>query len=321
MKFDFRQDVLVLPGNTLSACDGADCVQLKTLLWLASDLTLAEKPRQLAKLCGATEQELEGAISFWIDRGILVRDGEAAVAAMATVAEAPKKEKRTLVQRADTLPNYTSSELAELIERRHGLREMIDEAQRLLGKIFNPNEVNILVGMVDYLAIDEECILLLLAHCKRIGKNNLRAIEKYAFSLVDSGVSDAPSLEDRIAHIELLHSFEGEVRVLFGMKSRALSTKEKKMLGAWCDYGYDIDVVRRAYDITINSTNEPSMAYANAIIERWHAEGVKTAEEVDALLAREAEQKGEGTSLGNSFDTDDFFEAALHRSFDETAAK
>lgn len=321
MKFNYRQDVLVLPGNTLSACEGADGVQLRALLWLASDLSLAAKPRQLAKLVGCTEGEIENVIGFWVAQGILTNEEEAqAVMADAAPAPAPKKEKRTLVRRADTLPNYTTSEIAELIEHRLGLREMVDEAQQILGKIFNPSEINILVGMVDYLALDEECILLLLAHCRNIGKNNLRAIEKYAYSLVDAGITDAAALEERIVQLELLHGFEGEVRALFGMKSRALSAKEKKMLQAWCDYGYGIDVVRRAYDITINSTNEPSAAYANAILERWHSEGVRTAEEVDALLAREAEQKGEGTGLGNSFDTDDFFEAALNRSFGESGA-
>lgn len=319
MKFDFGKDVLVLPGTVLSLCNTADSVQLRTLLWLASDLSLSQKPRQLAKLSDCSEEEASAAIGFWRARGVLTDDEADAIPVMAEPQPAPKKEKRTLLRRADTLPNYTTTELAELIEHRQGLREMVDEAQQILGKIFNPSEVNILVGMVDYLALEEDCILLLLAHCKRIGKNNLRAIEKYAYTLVDAGITDATSLEERIVQIELFYSFEGEVRALFGMKSRALSTKEKRMMQAWCDYGYGIEIVRRAYDITINATNEPSVAYANAIIERWHTEGIKTVEEVDALLSREAEQKGEGTKLGNSFDTDDFFEAALQRSFENGA--
>ena len=318
MKLNFRQDVIVLPGTVLSCCDKADAARLRVLLWLASDLTLAQKPQQLAKLAGCTVKAVGEALEYWTECGVLTDSEDGAISVMASaVEEKPdkKQEKRTLIKRADVLPNYTSTELAELIEHRHGMREMIDEAQQILGKIFNPSEINILVGMVDYLALEEDCILLLLAHCKRIGKSNLRAIEKYAYSLVDAGITDATSLEERICRIELMYTFEGEVRTLFGMKSRALSTKEKKMLETWCGYGYDIEVVRRAYDITINATNEPSVAYANAIMERWHAEGLGTAEEIDARLLQEANEKGTATGLGNSFDTDDFFEAALQRSF------
>ena len=88
------------------------------------------------------------------------------------------------------------------------------------------------------------------------------------------------------------------------------------MLEAWCDYGYGIDIVRRAYDITISATNTPSPAYANAILARWNSEGLRTAQEIDARLEQEATEKGNaGTTLGNSFDTDDFFEAALKRTY------
>ena len=87
------------------------------------------------------------------------------------------------------------------------------------------------------------------------------------------------------------------------------------MLQKWCEFGYGIDVVQRAYESTVGATNTPSPAYANAILERWNSEGLRTAAEIDAKLAEEAVAKGEGTSLGNSFDTEEFFEAALQRSF------
>lgn len=319
MKLNFGQDALVLPGAALSVCERADAVQLRVLLWLASDLSLASKPRQLAKLADASEQSVHSAIDFWMAQGILVAQGEAAaVPTMAPLCEVKqeKNEKRVLIKRADTLPIYTSGELAELIEKRQGMRELIDEAQQILGKMFNPSEINILVGMVDYLAMDEDCILLLLAHCKRIGKHNLRSIEKYAYSLVDDGITEASALEEKITRLELLHSFEGEVRSMFGLKSRAWTSKERKMLNAWCDFGYGADVVRRAYEITVGAINEPSLAYANSILVRWNSEGLKTLQAIDARIAEEAEAKGDPTALGNSFDTDDYFEAALRRSFD-----
>ena len=319
MKFQFGQEVLVLPGAALSACESANAAQLRVLLWLASDLSLAEKPRQLARLAGCTEKELQAALELWRAAGVLSEGGEAVMTSVSVApetSEKPQKEKRTLIRRADELPTYTTTELAELIERRQGMRELIDESQQILGKMFHPGEINILVGMVDYLGMDEDCILLLLAHCKRIGKNNLRSIEKLAYSLVDDGVTEAGALEERIHRMEQLHTFEGEVRALFGMKSRALTSKEKKMLAAWNEFGYGIDVVRRAYEITIGAINEPSTAYADAILRRWSSEGLRTGAEIDAHLAKESAEKSGKITLGNSFDTDDFFEAALNRSYE-----
>ncbi len=319
MKLNFWQDVLVLPASVLSHLDTATPEQLRVLLWLASDLSLATKHKQLAKLAGCDAAQARDAVKFWCACGVMGEEGESAVPAMATASvEAPVKKK---LQRADELPNYTSTELAELLEARASVRVLIDEAQQILGKMFNPNDVNIMVGMLDYLGMNEECILLLLAHCKKIGKSNLRAIEKYAYTLVDKGINDVESMEAEICAVEAMHTFEGEVRALFGMKSRALTSKESKMLAAWLSFGYDINIVRMAYEITVNATGEASLPYTNAILEKWNANAWKTAAEIEAGMNAEREKR-EGSSsnkkeLGNSFDTDDFFEAALQRGFRE----
>ncbi len=318
MKLNFGQEVLVLPASVLSHLDAATPEQLRVLLWLASDLSLVSKHKQLAKLAGCDAATARAAVDFWCACSLLGEAGESAVPAMATVsAEAPVKKK---LQRADELPNYTSVELAELLEARASVRVLIDEAQRILGKMFNPNDVNIMVGMLDYLGMNEECILLLLAHCKRIGKSNLRAIEKYAYSMVDKGINDAETMEEEICRVEAMHTFEGEVRALFGMKSRALTSKESKMLASWLSFGYDVNIVRMAYEITVNATGEPSVAYTNAILEKWNANAWKTETEIEAGMTAEREKREGATGkkeLGNSFDTDDFFEAALQRGFRE----
>ncbi len=325
MKLNFQQDVINLPGSVLSHAD-ADATQLRVLLWVASDPSLAGKPRQLAKLADCTPKVADSALTYWRERGILT-DGEAlpVMATPTVTSDAAKPSSRVLMHRADELPTYTSTELAAMLEKRESLRILIDETQRMLGKIFNLSEVNTLVGMVDYLGMSMECILILFAHCKRIEKTSLRAIEKYAYSLVDRDITTAEALEEEIRTVEALRSFEGEVRALFGLKSRALTAKENKMLRAWVSFGYGIDVVRRAYELTVNATGEASLPYANSILERWNSEGLHSPEEIDRAnedqqtkKSGKAAQKGNGKpTLGNSFDTDDFLKAALRRSFPE----
>ncbi len=331
MKLNFQQDVLVLPASVLSCCADANDAAMRVLLWLASDLSLAEKPKQLAKLAECDPKSLKSILQFWKMYGVLSDETEDAVAAMAKIAEpvhkiekektdekSAQKETKTHLRRADELPNYTSVEIAELLEKRASVRVLVDEAQQILGKIFNPTEVNILIGMLDYLGMSEDCVMLLLAHCKRIEKTGMRAIERYAIVLADKGILSTDAMEEEIRRAELMHSFEGQVRTLFGMQKRSLTTRETKMLSAWLSFGYDIDIVREAYEMTVNATNEASLPYANSILERWNSEGLHTLEEIrsanEAEKAKKAAKKG-STELGNSFDTDDFFEAALKRSF------
>ena len=71
-----------------------------------------------------------------------------------------------------------------------------------------------------------------------------------------------------------------------------------------------IEIIERAYEITVNATNTASIPYANSILESWYSKGYRTIEQIEEAEAQRKAQKVEG-----SFDTDDFFEAALQRSY------
>lgn len=339
-KWNYGQGVLVLPSTVPEA--DATPEQLRVLLWLASDPTLFAKPAQLARLAGADRDEIGEILDFWQSVGVL-SDGKevqeskkaqrkptdkpaksATAKPMvdtkpATEAKPAAEAKPAFLARADELPNYSTAELSDLLEKSQSLRMLVNEAQNIWGKVFNPYEAQLLVGLSDYLRLDNEYILLLLAHSKRIGKKSLREVERYALRLVDDGVTDAAALEEFVKRTEARRTLQGKIRAMFGLGSRSFTAKENAMLDNWISYGYGEDIIRRAYEITVGAINEPSLPYANSILERWHSEGLDTAAQIDAKLDAEREKKGQAVMTG-SFDTDDFFEAALKRSYSTTDA-
>ena len=318
MKWNYGHGVVILPAEALSV--GATDEQIRVLLCLAKDASLAEDPARLAKEAKVKEGQIEGLLAFWQTKGILISE-DAAVPAVAEVAE-PKAAR--VLPRADEIPGYSSSELSEMLEKRTALRSMVDDAQQILGKMCNTYEVNLLLGMTDYLGLDEKYILLLLSHCRRIEMTSMRSIERYAIRLVDKGICTVPELEVWVEQAESLHTLEGQVRRLLGMNSRALTEKQKKMLEAWQSYGYGEDVIRLAYETTADTISEPNLNYLNSILERWHSEGLKTAEEIKRKREEEAAQKSarkKGKDAGSSFDTDEFYEAALRRTFQKKDGK
>lgn len=309
LQWNFGDRVLNLPAAALSA--GADAAQLHILLLCAAgeDAEAVYPP-----------SAVKDALAFWRRAGVLAGEEEPeAKAAMARPAAIPAAEPEPKpagkLARADEIPTYSAAELNGMMDRRRSLRVMVDEAQRICGKMFNVYEVNILIGLTDYLGLDEDYILLLLAHCMHIGKTGMRVIERYAISLVDGGVTTVPALEEHIRVREERHTLEGKVRAMFGMKSRSLTDSERKKIAAWMEYGYGEDVIRRAYEITVDTIHEPSMKYVHAILDRWHAEGLTDLGQIDRKLAEEREAKTAATGGNGSFNTDAFFEKALRRSF------
>lgn len=135
--------------------------------------------------------------------------------------------------------------------------------------------------------------------------------------MMDEGIDTVGALKEKLKELDKLKENESFVRKLFGMKSRALTAKEKKCITQWFGkLGYSREMVERAYEITVSATNEPSVPYANAILERWYAEGLKDLEDVDKAEAERIAQSG-NTPQDGSFDTDDFFESALQRSYNK----
>ena len=316
-KINYGASVGCFPKSALDVVKRAGADELKVLLFLCSCEGNADE-RKLVKLTGCKSESVRDALCFWRGAGIIdPAEGEPTPVAETeeTVTSTPEPEKKPetkkKLQRSEELPNYTSKELSDILEKRSDTATLINECQNIMGKIFNVREINVLIGLCDYLTLDTEYIMILLTYCMSIGKKNLHFAEKLAFSLYDAGICTSEQLSEELRRRELAESAEGRIRTLFGIGERAFTSKEKKLISAWIgDMGYPIEIIERAYEATADATGKGSIPYANSILERWYSEGLKTLEDIEASHKKKAEQKDTGNS---SFDMDDFFAAAVKR--------
>lgn len=258
------------------------------------------------------------------ERFVLVRQSAEKLAvkparrAKKTVGEDPEAEPiRQTIRAHRELPHYSSEEMAKYLEKHTDVRELVDCCQNISGEIFSPSAVEIILGLHDYLALTPEYIMLLFAHAKKLGKKSVRYVEKTAIELADEGVTSYQELEERLKNREKRETMDAFVRGLFGLRTRALIPKEKEMLDRWIfKMNYDRDIISRAYEITVTNTGKPALAYANKILENWYEAGLRTLPEIDEAL-EEYKKAHEGQpAAGTSFDTNDFFEAAIRRSYE-----
>lgn len=322
LQFTYGNGVVVLPAAVTQHLNRATKKDIAVLMALALEPSLRENAEiakaRVATALSLSEGEVESAIGFWRGAGVLVVGESAEQAAPARDAALPVAEEKGQAPKvvADNgLPVYSSEELAGVLERRQELSSLIDECQRVMGKVFNTREIGLIAGLRDYLELEEEYILLLLSHCVRMEKKSIRYVEKMAISLHDEGVTEAADLEERLQKIEVMSSAIGKIRTMFGLNSRALTAKEKSMIETWlCSMKYDDDVLQAAYEVTVNAIGKASIPYTHSVLERWHAAGYRTLADVEQAIAAYRQQKTSGQS---SFDVDDFFEAALKRSYGE----
>jgi DnaD/phage-associated family protein len=107
------------------------------------------------------------------------------------------------------------------------------------------------------------------------------------------------------------------------MGDRTLTPQEKKYFSTWIyEFGYDMDIIRKAYEITVDTKGSPKMSYMNSVLANWNRDGLRTLEQIEEAQTafneskkKERGEKVQGTSAPQgTFDTEDFFEAAVRRS-------
>ena len=328
-RINYGDAVGVFPKSALDVIKRAGEGEIKILLCLCACEGNADE-KKLSKLSGVSADGVRDALAFWRGAGVIVsadvpaalqedtdecgdeRADERGDEKESREVEAPKKAVSKKLSRSEELPNYTSEELAEILENRTETATLINECQNIMGKVFSVREINVLMGFVDYLSLDCEYIMILLTYCMSIGKKTLHYAEKLAFALYDEGICTASELSEEIRRRELAAASEGKIRLMFGVGERALTSKEKKFIASWTgEMGYGLDIIERAYEETANTTGNASFAYANSILERWYSEGLRTLEEVEASYNKKKEE-GKTGQYTSTF-SDDFFDAAVRR--------
>lgn len=313
---NFADGVINLPRSVANNIKSATRDDIAALIALLSDPRVCvadvddDVIADISAAAGLTKQSLLASLSFWRGAGVISIDGAPSALPATTspaAAAAPSAEAARTKKPAPRreLPELTGQEAEAMIAASPERRSLLNECQQTIGHIFDNNESALILSMREYLGLEDEYILLLLAYCARIGKKNVRYAEKVAFSFYERGIDTSEALVEELTWREASRSDESRLHTLFGHN---LTKKEQEYFERWSrEFGYGYDMMEAAYEATVNAIGKHSAPYMNKVLESWHGLGYKTPEDVDTTKKRRAEL------YGDSFDVDDFFRLAVLR--------
>ena len=108
-----------------------------------------------------------------------------------------------------------------------------------------------------------------------------------------------------------------EVAEGIGIRDRELSPTERQYLTAWIEDGHTKDAILIAYDKTITRCGTLKWPYMRAILSRWKAAGIHTAEDI----ARDSRRGGRPSGFPERADEERYYEdlkRAYHEEEDAT---
>lgn len=312
-----------LPSELRALLDKADDADLRVLLTLTmlADADTAVAPVDgLCDILSLDGGEVAASLKFWRGAGVIEnasRCPSKKKTGTASETSLSVAHRRGAVEQSSRTDDYSTRELADIMEKHVVSPQFIDEAQRVMGKMFRTYDIGILVGIVERLGFEEEAVLLMLNYAVGKGKRTMRYAETLAMALYDDGITDVSAVSERLGRMERSREVIEQIKAMYGVGGRELTTTEKRLFTAWTEkFVYDIEVIRMAFDITVDNKQKAIPKYANTILEHWYSEGLRTADEVRKYLERQSAERG-GTATAKSYDADDFFEAALRRSYEE----
>ncbi len=295
--------IINLPAGVIDLAKDADEGALKVILALSTysshfgDFDSAIPV--LSERLGISVNEIISALQFWAKNGIIEVDGfEVSPSAASSISEA-----------TNAVPSYTGAQISALVNANPSFKMLADCAQNVLGKDFTPTDYNSLLHIKNFYKFSDEYILMLLAYCVENNTSNWAYIRKTSKILYDEGIDTYEKLEEHFAARRNKRSLEYKVRKLFGIGGREFTAREKSIFEAWATAKYGYELIKKAFEISVDNTGKSNWNYTNKILENWLASGVKTLEDVEKAL-----QSHKSKLDMSSFDTDDFFEAALKRS-------
>lgn len=314
----YGSSVLVLPASVL-ALTPPDSAYLRVLLALCAQSCTCETAEALAKALSLPNDTVKNAIAYWVENGVLSHAETVSVPPIEATEPAQPKKK----QLREALPKYSEEELAEIYQNNATLRPTLEACQSELGKIFSAHEAAKMAALFDCYGLDEAYLITLCALCKKRGKESVNYVVKTALGLYDDGIRTQKELDEYVKQQDMLKNSTAKLRKLFGFGERALTASEQNAFEAWTlTWAFSFDMIRAAYDITVNNTGKPSIPYVNKILSAWYQNGIRTSEDVEAAreeFAKSKKTKGTGTGKeeneAHSYELGEFVDLALKRSF------
>lgn len=204
-------------------------------------------------------------------------------------------------------PSYSERDVLQAMDGDGDFRSLYGEVQCQLGRSLNTEELKILLGFVRYLGMPSDLVSLLVHYCKERARQrgslrnpSLRTIEKEAYAWAERGIE---SVEDASAFIQnenVRNSRIARLMNLLQIRGRNLTGAEERYAKAWLDMDLSEELISMAYERTCLNTGGLNWAYMNKILQRWHDQGLRTAEDVRTGDRKGSLPKGASGQLGEA---------------------
>lgn len=290
-------NLLVLPAAVADCLPAAGAEQLRVLLWF-SRRSCDFDTASCAAALGMSEQECAGCLHYWVEQGVL----RSADGATTPAAAEPAKAARP----AAVKPVW--KEVLAYQQEHKVFSAFLQEVSARLGRPLNHGDNATLLYLITTAGVPQTSVLLATAYAVSIGKPSMRYIESLVLGWADEDIVTPEQVDVKIRELTEIRAAAEKVEKILSLV-RPLNAAQAKLahkwLTVWC---FGDAMLQHAHTLMLEHCDKPNFGYMDKILERWHAEGVKSP---DRIAAPATKKKGVAATNPEQSSLDSDFEQQL----------
>lgn len=288
INWDGTEGVFAVPDIVVDSIKLANGKAVKVLLYILKNKLTDIDFSVVGSAVGATEEDVEDALSYWQQVGVIYEDGKKPAETLKPVSSSNSvKPAEISAERAKERATkmLSPAEIAERIENNEDIKFLFHAAETTLGRILTNTEQRTLIWLYEYYGIAPDILLMIMDFAVMQNKATIGFIEKIAVTWHDNGITTHDQAEREIIQLKNFYSLSGQVVSKLGL-NRTLTPTERKFVNIWADKNISVELIILAYERTVDTIGKVKFSYMNTILLDWYDKGCATPNDVKKLEAK-----------------------------------
>lgn len=293
INWDGANGVFAVPDSVADSLKLANGKAVKVLLYILKNKITDIDYNSIAAAIGVSDEDVEDAISFWQQVGVIYADGSKPVQVETTASSSPTiKPTEISSERAKEKATkmLSPAEIAEHTENNEEIKFLFGAAEATLGKVLTYTEQRTIIWLYEYYGIAPDILMMIMDFAVSQNKASIGFIEKIATTWHDNGITTHEQAEREIRQLQNFYSLSGQVTSRLEL-NRTLTPTERKFVNEWASKNISIELIVLAYERTIDSIGKVKFSYMNSILIDWYNKGCAAPNDVKALESKRSAAK------------------------------
>lgn len=300
---------IIVADNFLKLATGG---QIKVLLYLLRYSGKMCSTEDISTNTGVSPEEAEEAVLFWQQANVLSPQTSGAPAPVPSLMAQPSQSVEATtpaVQKSaepapDHKTNLSGQEIAAIMADSQDIRELFKITESILGGLKN-SQMNSIIWMYDHLGLKKEVIITLISYCASIEKTNTAYVEKIASVWAENDINTMAAAQDEIQRMSASRDYISGIMRAFEMTRRP-TTKQAELIQQWKNAGFSVELIRYAYEKTIERIDKLNFDYINKILLSWRDSGFTSVKDVQNTEIDYKKKKNSSSNGSNSTDIEEY---------------